>query len=324
MSLLAAKTTTSTVEVATTKLSLATMQAQQWSQPELSIGKQHASMDRLGFYKCWSIKEESPAHIVWKKVSKPIITLLEDQFEHLDAKDNELIVEMFMIGRKPARCSPTILFSCVSKTPRSRAMGLVHKKGILTAHPGVRMAECSRFPLPLATEELPGLESSPGVYLYGTSGYGGLSVLILGKDGGPPRKATIGGIVCVDDQFYGLTARHPFSKKVTNEPVEKELDMAFDFFGSDDSEADNMSFSVDFTSQGKTIPYECSNRDISSTSKEAFLPNQTSHQKVMVCFINKKVALSFAQKSFWVRKNSRTSLQRAQVRLLALLFCNSA
>jgi hypothetical protein len=309
MSLLAAKTTTSTVEVATTKLSLATMQAQQWSQPELSIGKQHASMDRLGFYKCWSIKEESPAHIVWKKVSKPIITLLEDQFEHLDAKDNELIIEMFMIGRK---------------TPRSRAMGLVHRKGILTAYPGVRMAECSRFPLPLATEELPGLESSPGIYLYGTSGYGGLSVLILGKDGGPPRKATIGGIVCVDDQFYGLTARHPFSKKVINEHVEKELDIAFDFFGSDDSEADNISFSVDFTSQGKTIPYECSNHDISSTSKGAFLPNQTSHQKVMVCFINKKVALNFAQKSFWVRKNSRTSLQRAQVRLLALLFCNGA
>jgi hypothetical protein len=48
----------------------------------------------------------------WKTVSRSIITLLEDQYEHLDAKDSELMVEMFMIGRKAACSVPTILFCC--------------------------------------------------------------------------------------------------------------------------------------------------------------------------------------------------------------------
>lgn len=104
--------------------------------------------------------------MVWKPVFRPITSLLEDQYEHLDANDSELRVDMFMIGRKAKSSIPTILFSCESKKPRRKAMDLIKKGCILDSHPSVQMAEYSRLPQRLAlgeASELPLLP--PGVYL---------------------------------------------------------------------------------------------------------------------------------------------------------------
>jgi hypothetical protein len=227
----------------------------QWPQPELSIGERHGSMDKFGIYKCWAIKDKSPAQLVWKSVSKAIVALLEDQFEHLDAKDKDLMVEMFMIGRKQATCNPTILFSCESKISRQRAMELVQKKRILAAHPGVLIAECARLPRLLAADKSSSLDLSPGVYASGDLHHCGISVLIIESEGGSPRKATIGGIVCIGDDSYGLTANHPFSKAPANDRT-KEPDTEFAFYGLGDPEDDSSDdevLSAEMTSQGRRV-----------------------------------------------------------------------
>jgi hypothetical protein len=255
MSVLSGRTTTSTVEIASRKLSLATMSSCQWPQPELSIGERHGSMDRLGIHKCWAVRDKSPAQLAWKSVSRAILALLEDQFEHLDAKDEDLMVEMFMIGRRPAACNPTILFSCESKTSRQRAMDLVQKKKILAPHPGVLMAGCARLPRLLATDKISSLELSPGVYTSGDVSLCGMSVLIIEPNGETPQKATIGGIVCIGDNFYGLTANHPFSKASRNDRNE-EPDIGFAFYGisdPDDDGSEDEFLSAEMTSQGKKI-----------------------------------------------------------------------
>lgn len=231
------------------------MPSRQWSQPELSVGERHGSMDVLGIYKCWSIKDKSPAQLVWKNVSRAIVALLEDQFEHLDAEDEDLMVEMFMIGRKLATCSPTILFSCECKTSRQRAMDLVQKRRILAPYPGVLMAECARLPRLLATDKLSGMELSTGVYANEDLRHCGISVLVVGYNGGPPRKATIGGMVRIGDEHYGLTANHPFSKALGGEEND-EPDTEFAFYGlgePDGDGSDNEIFSAERTSQGKRM-----------------------------------------------------------------------
>jgi len=186
-------------------------------------------MDILGRYKCWHVRDKSPAHLVWEAVSKPIIDLLEDQHEHLNARGCHLGVDMFMIGRKEASSSPTVLFSCESKSPRQKAMEIVRKKGILTAYPGVLMAARSRVPQPLALgNEVGSPFYESAVYVNGPIRNCGPSILVSAIDDGLLRKATVGGIVCIDDEYYGLTAAHPFSETGERETsAEDELDFAF-------------------------------------------------------------------------------------------------
>lgn len=205
-----------------------------WENPQLSVGAPHASLDLLGRYKCWSLKDESPANIVWKTVSKAIISLLEDQYEHLEAEGSELMVEMFMIGRKPTSSIPTILFSCESKTCRRKASVLVRKKGILTDHSGVLMAECSKPPRPLALDEQTDAPClSPGIYLNGPLRNFGTSILIYSDEGRLPRKATIGGIITIDHELFGVTAAHAFFPSKDEEDSKTE-DLEFAFFGDED------------------------------------------------------------------------------------------
>ncbi|KFZ19513.1 hypothetical protein V502_03607 [Pseudogymnoascus sp. VKM F-4520 (FW-2644)] len=216
------------------RLSWTIMPQPRWENPQLSVGAPHASLDLLGRYKCWSLKDESPAHIVWKTVSKAIINLLEDQYEHLEAEGSELMVEMFMIGRKPTSSIPTILFSCESKACRQKAPVLVRKKGILTDHPRVLMAECSKLPRPLALDEQTDAPClSPGIYLNGPLRSFGTSILIYSDEGRLPRKATIGGIITIDHELFGVTAAHAFFPSKDEDESETE-DLEFAFFGDED------------------------------------------------------------------------------------------
>lgn len=199
----------------------------QWKEPELSIG---LPLKPLGRHKCWSLQDKSPAAVVWKSVSRSIINLLEDQYEHLDVKNSELRVHMFMIGQRPESSAPTILFSCESKPPRRKAMDLVKREGILDCHVGVQMAECSRLPKQLAIGEDSELRPLPvGVYLNGPLRSCGIAVLISRDGVTPPRKATIGGIVCIEDTYYGLTTAHAFDAVEERENSSDE-DFEFAFY----------------------------------------------------------------------------------------------
>lgn len=211
------------------------MTSSRWQEPELSIGAQCPSLDRLGRYKCWALKDKSPAALLWKTVYGPIITLLEDQYEHLDAKNSELMVEMVMVGRKATNAVPTILFCSDVKITRQKAMDLVKKNGILACHPGVQMAESSRLPRRLALGEDSKLPVLPtGVYMHRLGrplASCGISVLIS-RDGIAPKKATIGGIVCVEDRLYGLTTAHAFHE-ATEADRNSDQDLEFAFYDVD-------------------------------------------------------------------------------------------
>lgn len=135
-----------------------------WPQPELSIGERHGSLGTFPTkQKCWRLKDNSPAHIVWKQISKDIRSHLEDQHEILETKDQDLMIEMFMVGKDMVSCQPTILFACKNKDCCQKAMRMVHNKGILEPYPGVAMCKCTRLPVLLATNELDESKSDVGI-----------------------------------------------------------------------------------------------------------------------------------------------------------------
>jgi hypothetical protein len=206
-------------------------------------------------YKCWSLKDKSPAALVWKKVMKPITELIDVQFEHLEAKGMEFRIDMLMIGRKPAKAIPTILFGCEGKVPRQRAMDIVNKKGILKGYPGVELGSCARLPERLASGEYSDFPPlPPGVYLNGTLEGRSIAVLISRDGNAPPKKATIGGFVCVGDECYGLTTAHAFeAERVLHDSSEEDSEFAFYGLVDHDEVSDEEDDSM-VTSQGKSKP----------------------------------------------------------------------
>lgn len=201
----------------------------QWQQPEVSVGESCGSLGMLGRIKYWLVKDKSPVALAWKTISSQIRSYLEDQNEHLIFGDSPLIFEIFMIGRKPENSSPTILFSCENKESRLLAIDLVHKKGILASYPGILMAGSSRSPRQLAGEERDLLRLPLGVYLNGPVSGCGISILVSHNPKSPPRKATLGGILCIENQYYGLTTAHSFMETVKAK-VESNLDDELVFY----------------------------------------------------------------------------------------------
>jgi len=88
-----------------------------------------------------------------------------------------------------------------------------------------------------------------GVYANGPilSGSSGLSVLIVGKDYAQPRKATIGGFLCVNKEYYGLTVAHVFLEKKSLAKVEPDFE--FSFYGEADDSSDDED-DLEMTSKG--------------------------------------------------------------------------
>ncbi|RDL38321.1 RNA-binding, RBD [Venustampulla echinocandica] len=207
------------------------MSGSQWPDPELSIGESCGSVDALGRFKCWAIKEESPAHHAWEAISRPVVQLLQEELERLDPRETDLMVEMFMIGDEAERASPTLLFSCYNKPVRQRAMALVIELGILDSHPQVLMAECSWQRRPLSMEETSEVTAlPPGVYATEPLRHCGVSVLISGEHPGSPRKATLGGIVFIAGLFYGIITLYA-CKQISSTASRSDADPQFAFYG---------------------------------------------------------------------------------------------
>lgn len=208
------------------------MSGAQWPDPELSIGESCGSVDALGRFKCWAIREESPAHHAWEAISRPVVQLLQDELERLDPKETDLMVEMFMIGEDAGRASPTLLFSCYNKLVRQRAMALVIELGILEGYPDVLMAECYRQRRPLSMEETSEIKSlPPGVYATEPLRHCGVSVLISGEHPGAPRKATLGGIIFIAGLFYGIITLYA-CKQIPRPVSGLDADPQFAFYGA--------------------------------------------------------------------------------------------
>lgn len=226
------------------------MNSPTWPHPEFSIGVPCSPLGRFGLYKCWSVRDQSPAHEVWKKLSQTIIDLLKDIFEHLEGGGLDLKIDMFMIGRKPKQCVPTILFTCESTVCRRRCMEVVEKKGLLADYPGVKMGGSSFLPSPLASEQDSNATFlGPNVGLAGDLRAYGVHVSVFLF-----QQATIGGFVCIDKIPFAMSTSHCFFGEVVGKGKDKE-DFEFSFFGGDPFDSFNKTTerSEDITSQGNII-----------------------------------------------------------------------
>lgn len=225
----------------------------EWPQPELSLGAPNGSMDILERYQFWEIRKDSPAHQAWHTISKAITQLLEDRFALSDAEDANLMVEMSMVAQKMAKPSPTILFRSQSKAVRQTAIDLVKNSPALVPYIGMLMASCSLFPRSLVMEDVLGMPSLPrGVYSSDALRHCGVSIVISEEQGGSLRKATLGGIVCIDGLFYGMTtARACFGEPGVSADMEPELHFALHGLDRPDGATDGEFDGVEMTSKGE-------------------------------------------------------------------------
>jgi hypothetical protein len=194
-----------------------------WPEPELSIG-QPCSL--LGSLKCW--EAIGPALAISVGILKAVKDLLDPRAEYLHQEESKpcfIAFGVYMIGRDEKRANPTLLISCERKSPRQKAVKIVRESAILRGNAGVRLAEsprppvCSVSPIQLGLSGDENVKDSfrhlPDDSLYWspsgtTCGISLYARKLHGSDITYVQKATIGGIVCVQGDFFGVSTAHGF------------------------------------------------------------------------------------------------------------------
>lgn len=115
------------------------------------------------------------------------------------------------------------------------------------------MAHSAKLPRELAIGDGTERGDVPsGIYAGGALGSsGGISIIII-QDKAPPRPATVGVFICIDQEYYGLTASHEFStEKPTHEDSDAEdLDVEFGDSSSLEDSSDEEESLLELTSKG--------------------------------------------------------------------------
>jgi hypothetical protein len=229
-----------------------------WPDPQASIGD---SLCKIGSKRCW--EAVGPAYKVSFNILREIGSYLPPRHEYLNKGESvpcPIVFGIYMIGRNKKRARPTIVFSCDSKAPRQRAMELVRESKILDSHPGIELAESStppilsRPPVPLMGRSLDtrgsvdterATRSEKLVYCtLPLNRVYGIPIFIRDVDGGmrsTSRKATIGGIVRLGDELFGLTVAHAFLDILEEIPTAQrgEIEFSFEYTSSDEGEEDD-------------------------------------------------------------------------------------
>jgi len=245
-------TIATSIVTAPQKASWLTMAPIRWPEPELSIGRPCNSLS--GFrnkYQYWNLRELSPADLMWKDLHTTIFKLLREHLEHLGARGSLIHFEIFMVGKQPAKASPTIVFCSENKLFREKAMNLVVKKILLEQYPGVLVAQSSKMPRPLAAGDSNPLANLPeGVYAEGPLETCGISIYIVAEEIAP-RRATIGGFVSILGDYYGLTTAHAFAGSESTSPDgDSDVDFGFGELGEPDDSSDDEDYLIELTSKG--------------------------------------------------------------------------
>ncbi|KIN08868.1 hypothetical protein OIDMADRAFT_48709 [Oidiodendron maius Zn] len=95
------------------------------------------------------------------------------------------------------------------------------------------MAESSRLPRRLTLEKSPEVPLLvPGIYLGGPVRSCGINILVSQDFSSAPQRATLGGLVCIENKFYGLTVAHAFYE-VKGAEHTSDQDFEFAFYGPD-------------------------------------------------------------------------------------------
>ncbi|KAI9764567.1 MAG: peptide-N4-(N-acetyl-beta- glucosaminyl)asparagine amidase [Geoglossum simile] len=229
--------------------------APRWLNPPGSIGEKYQP---LGNFRCWEAKGRAREDFL--RVYKDIKLILELNNDYLNRGERvpcHLMFSMYMIGRSEADALPTILFTSNNKRARRKAVKLIRKHIKQTDFPYIVLAESSHPPQ--GSQALQLLGSDP-VYDLPPADAGQNTVYVsdppsslcgvpifIGRPGtkslSTARKATMGGVIPVGGECYGLTVAHAFTMGFEKliESTEGKIDFAFD----SDSDSDDGSFILD-------------------------------------------------------------------------------
>ena len=231
-----------------------------WPYPEQSIGEECSIISGL---RCWL--PIGPALAAFEVLAKDIQDLLDKHKDALmqgEPKPRAISFNMWMTGSKPGSSSPTIVFS--SKSPRQRlfAKALLKDSKLLDQYPGVRIKTLDRMPAiyqagsqepdPMettrnSTENGPNDGSEEAIYMVDDS-RGSCGALIAF---GHSRLATMGGILLINNTYYGISAQHG-RYEYLEEPEDSTKEGTSLCFDDDsdaeDSDLDNL---IEITSKGK-------------------------------------------------------------------------
>jgi hypothetical protein len=276
-----ARTLTGQSQSAFTKLRLAASRAATppvapWPSPGLSIGQ---SCTPLSGNKCWEVI--GPALGMSVGILRAVKELLDPHAEYLHEKEPKpcfIAFGMYMIGRDEHKANPTLLISCERKSPRQKAVKLVRESPILKENAGVRLAEsprpplCSVSPIPLGPSNDENNNSphrvSAGENLYlapkeFTCGIPIYTKMVQSHNASYPPRGTVGGIVCIKDDLFGISTAHGFAED-HKELALPDDEMSFEILFDDWIESDGTSQEVEHThDQGKSIyQFELSHHDL--------------------------------------------------------------
>ena len=196
-----------------------------WPEPEKSVGKCYRDLGRGK--RCW--EAIGSAREVADQICEDIRDLLTQREEHLCGGEKEkynLGFGVYMVGRKKEKARPTIIVHCPSPNICKKAVELIKEKGPLGDHPSIRVGSLLRAPELVGDRA--GMTEMRQTELLGSSEQidkDAPTVLVLDKQTNPcgalisietpasgsvshQRRATMGGVLLIDGEYYGLTAQH--------------------------------------------------------------------------------------------------------------------
>lgn len=276
-----------------------------WPNPEASVGR---FIVRIGKESCW--EAVGPARDVFVTLGEEIKRYLDDFSEPLPAC---VTWSIYMVGNTPESANPTIIFCCDEVAQRKEVRNTVRESKITAAYPSIALKHLPRAPdynqlVLLASQtvesdtvmashlgtndsETPSRRNKP--LIFSTSGQivPGAQLLIKSThQDARARKATLGGVVRVGQNYYCMTTAHALAEDTglpaPIEPYEDELLFSDSEMNdeSDDEEGEitsrgslsSVSSQGDADSRYSSPPRSCSSSSDSWADVDA-LSQATSH-----------------------------------------------
>lgn len=222
--------------------------APKWPDPHLSTGQ---FIVKVGKDSIW--QAIGPARDAFEALAPKIKDHLERSNEPISCWVSWSI---YMMGRAISTASPAIIFCCDVLKHRRDIRKAVKDSGLLDEYPGFRTGHMPQPPdfdqlVPLAYEDqLTEDEHTFAVSAMLTERPGGMHIFLHNSavQGIPrSRRATVGGVIKLNDHYFYTTASHPFYEEHSDISGASSLDDDSDTFSfDDDSNASEASGSTDF------------------------------------------------------------------------------
>ena len=221
----------SIVRSGTSKLS----KKQQWPNPELSIGRECASISGLS---CWTVT--GPALQTFQELSIPIKDFLDrrqEDIERGEKKPQTVSFHMLMVGSEPAKAEPTIIFASKNQRQRTYTSILIKQDKLLDDYPGVKIRTLPKMPAvrrsgPFLSKSNYKTQSDDGIYLIDRPNSACGALISYGGS----KLGTLGGVILIKGVLHGLATQHPrynIHEKIEKPDTQNDLlsfdeDMTFD------------------------------------------------------------------------------------------------